>query len=162
MESNLEVTNGSRGRRTESGFALITAVVILVLVSSVVVNLIDYSSQELQASSRSRSATKNLFSADGGVQLSMQRIQLPRDLTPFNYTLTDGTVVQSRRRTDAVPQPIGKTGNGPPPDGFQINEGSGFVNELFLLNVTAQPANGAGSTELEAKLGSLQPNSGAY
>ena len=62
---------------------------------------------------------------------------------------------------DAVPQPISPEGIGPPPDGYSINVGGGFVNELFLLNVTAEAANN-GVAELEAKLGSLQPNSGAY
>ncbi len=57
--------------------------------------------------------------------------------------------------------PIAAAGVGPPPDGYSINVGGGFLNELFLLNVTASAANN-GVAELEAKLGSLQPNSGAY
>lgn len=152
---------GHRTRRGESGFALVTAVVILVLVSSVVVNLIDYSSQEMQAGGRARMTAKNLYAADSGVQLSLQRIQLPRDLTAFSYVMTDGATVESRQRTDATPQPIGKVGIGAPPDGYSINVGAGFVNELFLLNVTSNAANN-GVAELEAKLGSLQPNAGAY
>lgn len=151
----------TRGRNREAGFALVTAVVILVLVSSVVVNLIDYSSQEMQAGGRSRSTAKNLYSADSGIQLSLQRIQLPRDLTAFSYNMTDGTLVESRSRNDATPQPIETLGPGAPPDGFSINIGGGFVNELFLLNVIAL-GNSGGVAELEAKLGSLQPNAGAY
>ena len=138
-----------------------TAIVILVLVSGVVVNLIDYSSQELQAGGRSRSTMKSLYAADSGIQLTLQRIQLPRDLTAFSYTMTDGTVVESRARTDASPQAITEADSGPPPDGYSINVGSGFVNELFRTNVTASAMNN-GIVELEAKLGSLQPNSGAY
>jgi len=150
-----------RSKRRESGFALVTAVVILVLVSGVVVNLISYSSQELQAGGRLRATLKNLYAADSGVQLSMQRIQLPRDLSAFSYNLTDGTLVESRGRSDAAAMPIEAVGIGAPPDGYSINVGSGFVNELFLLNVTAQAVN-RGVVELETKLGSLQPNAGAY
>jgi hypothetical protein len=150
-----------RSGQRRSGFALVTAVVILVLVSSVVVNLIDYSSQEMQAGGRSRDTAKNLYSADSGIQLSMQRIQLPRDLTAFAYNLTDGTRVESRGRNDATPQPIDQLEPGPPEDGYSINVGAGFINELFLLNVIAL-GNNSGVAELEAKLGSLQPNSGAY
>ncbi len=156
MESN-RIRNEAR----RSGFALVTAVVILVLVSGVVVNLINYASQELQAGGRQRATIKNLHAADSGVQLSLQRIALPRDLTAFTYVLTDGTLVQSRSRGDAGPMPIESVGIGAPPEGYSINVGSGFVNELFLLNVTAQAVN-RGVVELETKLGSLQPNSGAY
>lgn len=158
MKSNRNVR---RSKRNESGFALVTAVVILVLISGVVVNLIDYSGMEKQASARSRASLRNLYAADSGVQLSLQRIQLPRDLTAFSYALTDGTTVESRSRTDTAPQPISNAGIGPPPDGYSINVGAGFVNELFLLNVTAVASNN-GLAELEAKLGSLQPNAGAY
>lgn len=158
MHSN-RIHRPNRDRR--GGFALVTAVVILVLVSSVVVNLIDYSSQELQAGGRSRTTMKNLYAADSGVQLSLQRIQLPRNLTAFTYTLSDGTLVESRSRDDATPQPIAQKDPGAPPDGYAINVGGGFINEIFLLNVFAQGAD-SGAAELEAKLGSLQPNAGAY
>ncbi len=150
-----------RSKRRESGFALVTAVVILVLVSGVVVNLISYSSQELQAGGRLRATLKNLYAADSGIQLSMQRVQLPRDLSAFSYNLTDGTLVESRGRGDAAAIAIEPVGIGAPPDGYAINIGSGFVNELFFLNVTAQAVN-RGVVELETKLGSLQPNAGAY
>ena len=62
---------------------------------------------------------------------------------------------------DGAPQPITAVGIGPPPDGYSINVGGGFLNELFLLNVTAAATNN-GVAELETKLGSLQPNAGAY
>lgn len=150
-----------RSDRRSSGFALVTAVVILVLVSSVVVNLIDYSSQEMQSSGRSRATDKNIYSADSGIQLSLRRIQLPRNLAAFTYNMTDGTLVESRDRDDMVAQPIDPAGIGAPPDGYSINVGAGFVNELFLLNVFSQGINN-GVAELEAKLGSLQPNAGTY
>ena len=160
METN---SNGKSRRAAQGreGFALVTAVVILVLVSSVVVNLIDYSSQELQSGGRARATAKNFYSADSGIQLSMKRIQLPRDLDAFSYNLSDGTLVESKGRDDMAAQPISPAGIGAPPDGYAINIGAGFINELFLLNVMASGVNN-GIAELEAKLGSLQPNAGAY
>jgi hypothetical protein len=151
----------NRATTREAGFALVTAMVVLLLVSAVVSNLIQYSGEEASSSARSRATLENLYAADSGIQLSLQRLQLPRDLTAFNYNMANGTLVESRSRSDAAPQPIQPVGIGPPPDGYSINLGGGFLNELFLLNVTAT-ANNNGVTELEAKLGSLQPNSGAY
>jgi hypothetical protein len=161
MMDSKQLRPGGRARKSEAGFALVTAMVVMLLVSAVVSNLIGYSSEESQSSARSRASHKNIYAADSGIQLSLQRLQLPRDLTAFSYTLTDATLVESRSRSDATPQPISAAGIGPPPDGYSINVGGGFVNELFLLNVTASAANN-GVAELEAKLGSLQPNSGAY
>lgn len=160
MDSNV-LRREPRSGRGESGFALVTAMVVLLLVSSVVSNLIGYAGEEAHSSARSRASIENLYAADSGIQLSLQRLQLPRDLTAFSYTLTNATLVESRSRTDGAPQPITPDGIGPPPDGYSINVGGGFLNELFLLNVTATAANN-GIAELEAKLGSLQPNSGAY
>ncbi len=147
--------------RRDGGFALVTAMVVLLLVSAVVSNLIGYSGEEAHSSARSRTSLENIYAADSGIQLSLQRLQLPRDLTAFSYTLTNQTLVESRSRSDGAPQPIAAAGIGPPPDGYSINVGGGFLNELFQLNVTASATNN-GVAELEAKLGSLQPNSGAY
>ncbi len=149
------------GRKGSAGFALMTAIVLLILLSAVVMNLIDYSGEEASSSARSRSTVENLYAADAGIQLSLQRVQLPRDLTAFSYSLANGTLVESRSRNDAGPMPIAAAGIGAPPDGYSINVGGGFLSELFLLNVTASAANN-GVAELEAKLASLQPNAGAY
>lgn len=161
MMDSKQLRPGGQTRKSEAGFALVTAMVVMLLVSAVVSNLIGYSSEESQSSARSRASLKNIYAADSGIQLSLQRLQLPRDLTAFSYTLADATLVESRSRSDVAPQPIAPAGIGAPPDGYSINVGGGFVNELFLLNVTAEAANN-GVAELEAKLGSLQPNSGAY
>ena len=161
MMDSMENRQEIRSKCGEHGFALVTAIVVLLMVSAVVSNLIAYSGEEASSSARSRASLENLYAADSGIQLSVERLQLPRDLTAFNYTLANGTLVESRSRNDAAPEPISAAGIGPPPDGYSINVGGGFLNELFLLNVTASAANNA-VTELEAKLGSLQPNSGAY
>jgi len=161
MMNSIRNRNGTGLGRRAGGFALITAMVVMLLVSAVVSNLIGYSGQEAHSSARSRASLENLYAADSGIQLSLQRLQVPRDLSAFTYNMASGTQVQSRSRNDMAPQPIAPAGVGPPPDGYSINVGGGFLNELFLLNVTAVAANN-GVTELEAKLGSLQPNSGAY
>jgi len=151
----------SAARLQERGIALITAVLLLLLVSATAISSIDFSGQEFQAGGRARAAMKNLYAADSGVQLGLQRIQPPRNLTAFSFALSNGTVVESRSRSDAAPQDIAEAGVGKPPEGYAINLGAGFVNEIFLLNVTAV-APDRGLAEIEAKLGSLQPNSGTY
>jgi hypothetical protein len=138
--------------------ALITAVLLLLLISATIVSTIEFSGQEYQAGGRARASSRNLYAADSGIQFGLNRIQAPRDLDPFSFTLTDGTVVESRARSDSTPQAISADGIGQPPDGMQINIGSGYVNELFELTVTAEATNGA-TTELETKLALLQPNS---
>jgi hypothetical protein len=161
MMNSTRFNRQARSGHDESGFALVTAMVVLLLVSAVVSNLIGYSGEEAHSSARSRASIENIYAADSGIQLSLQRLQLPRDLTAFSYTLTNQTLVESRSRSDAAALPIAAAGIGPPPDGYSINVGGGFLNELFLLNVTAAATNN-GVAELETKLGSLQPNAGAY
>ena len=142
----------------ERGMALITAVLLLLLISATIVSTIEFSGQEYQAGGRARASARNLYAADSGIQFGLNRIQAPRDLNAFSFTLTDGTLVESRSRSDSTPQDISADGIGQPPDGMQINVGSGYVNELFELTVTAEATNGA-TTELETKLALLQPNS---
>jgi hypothetical protein len=142
----------------EGGMALITAVLLLLLISATIVSSIEFSGPEFQAGGRARASSRNLYAADSGIQFGLNRIQAPRDLTAFSFTLTDGTLVESRGRTDSTAQDINADGIGQPPDGMQINVGSGYVNELFELTVTAEATNGA-TTELQTKLALLQPNS---
>ena len=68
---------------------------------------------------------------------------------------------QSRSRSDAAPLPIPLTGTGPPPEGYSINVGSGYINELYLVNVTAEGQD-LGVAELEAKVSRLTNSSGSY
>jgi hypothetical protein len=146
-----------QSRRQEGGFALVTAVLLLILISATVVNTIDFSGEEFQSGGRARATGKNLYAADAGVQLGLTRLNQPRDLSGFSHAMTDGTVVESRARDDASVQDIEPLGAGKPPDGYAITVGSGWVNELFLLEITAV-ANNSGVTEVESKLSSLQPN----
>lgn len=151
-------------RRGEDGIALITVVLVLVLVSTLAVSAIEQTGQELQAGGRSRATTRALFAADAGVQLAMDRVTSPRDLGPIDFTLNDGTTahdVQSRSRDDAAPEDIAQEGFGQPPEGYSINLGSGFVNEVFKINITASSNPGNTLAEVEAKLGVLTSNGGS-
>ncbi len=156
-----EAVRARPGVRRQQGLGLITAILLLVLISVTIVGTIQYSGEESKAGGRARAAAVNLHAADSGIQLGLERIQVPRDLTAFSLTLANGTTVQSRRRDQATPQDIVEAGVGAPPEGYSINVGSGYVNELFDLSVTATGVNG-GATELSSRLSSLQPNSGAY
>jgi len=148
-----------RRPQREEGIALITVVLILALVSTLAVSAMDQTGEELQAGGRSRATTKALFAADSGIQVAMDRVRAPADLTPIDFAMADGTSVQSRKRTDAAAQPLARAGFGKPPEGYSLNLGSGFVNEVFGINVTAD-APGNSLVEIEAKLGVLTSNAG--
>lgn len=146
-------------RERERGMALLTALMILVIVASLAMSAIQTSEQEMRASGRSRSTSSSLYAAEAGVDFAINRLLPPRDLSAFSFTLPNGTPVQSRTRSDSTPQPISQGGLGKPPSGYSMNIGSGFVSETFQVNVTAGGAN-MPTTEVEAKLGLIAPNSG--
>jgi len=150
-----------RDRRDESGIALVTAILLLLLVAATAISAIDFSGQELQAGGRARASMRTLYAADAGIQFALQQVQPPTDLTGFTIDVNNELQVQSRTRSQTGHQPIDEAGVGEPPDGYAINVGSGFVSEVYDINVTATGANGA-TSELEAKLSSLKPNSGAF
>ena len=147
-------------RRDEAGIALLVTVFVLLLIGAVAIAAIGHSGQEATASATSRVNKRTFHGADAGIQVALRRLAAePPDQVPFDLDLGGGRIVQSRTRTDATPQPIPRLGLGPPPEGFSINVGSGYVNEIFLTNVTATSPN-ATTVELEAKLGRLSANSG--
>lgn len=154
-------SNAGHSDRREDGIALVTAVLLLLLVAATAISAIDFSGQELQAGGRARASMRTLYAADAGIQYALQRVQPPEDLTSFTLNLNSELTVESRTRTQGTPQPISEAGVGEPPDGYSINVGSGFVSEVYDINVTATGANGA-TSELEAKLSSLKPNSGSF
>ncbi len=151
----------TRARSRKEGIALITSVLILILVATVAVSGLRSSEQELRSGGRSRSSHASFYAAEAGVEYAENRIRAPRDLSAFSFTLTDGTVVESRSRDQATPQDIMEAGLGNPPPGYSLNIGSGFQNELFQMNVTAARAN-LPTSEIEVKVGVLTTNAGAY
>jgi hypothetical protein len=150
-----------RNRRDESGIALVTSILLLLLVAATAISAIDFSGQELQAGGRARASMRTLYAADAGIQFALQQVQPPTDLTGFTIDINNELKVESRTRSQSGAQVIDEAGVGEPPDGYAINVGSGFVSEVYDINVTATGANGA-TSELEAKLSSLKPNSGAF
>ncbi len=137
-------------------------VFILLLVGAVAIAALENSGEEAAASGRSRAATRAVYAADAGVELAMSHIAAsPPDVTAFDVDLGGGRLVQSRTRADTSPQPIAMAGMGPPPEGYAINTGSGYVNEVYLVNVTSPSPDGT-TAEIEARLGRLEAGSGGY
>ncbi len=146
----------------EQGMALLVTVFVLLLVGTIAVAAIHHSGEESTAGGRARATMRNLYAADSGVQLALVRIaQNPPDTTAFSVNLDGGRNVQSRTRADATPQPLALSGIGPPPEGYAITIGAGYVNELYLVSVTSTAPNSTVS-ELEAKLARLSTSGGSY
>ena len=141
-------------RRHQRGAALFVTVLVLVLVGLLALAAIQHSEQESTSSARSRSTTRSLHAADGGIELALSRLGgSPPNLNAFDLDLTTtGSNAQSRTRTQGTPQPLNQVGLGSTPDGYALNlgEGAGYVNRIYLVNVTGTAA--GSTTELEAKL----------
>jgi len=146
--------------RREGGLALITTILILLLVGATALATIETSSEELQAGGRSRSVIKSLYAAEAGIQLAHTRIQAPVDTTPFSINV-DGATVESRSRDQSTPQNIAEGGLGKPPSGYSVNIGSGYVNQIYAVDVTATEPS-LPTTEVQVRLGMLTANSGSY
>jgi hypothetical protein len=147
----------------EQGVALIIAVLLLLLVTAIGVAAIHHAGDEASVAGSARRSARMLHAADGGLQVAINQIAQPTpDLTPFTHTLEGGDVtIRSGARTDTAAQPIIAAGSGPPPDGYQINVGSGFRSRLYRANVTSLYRSGANS-ELEGKFGKLEIGNGGY
>jgi len=139
-------------RRSERGSGLLITMLVTLLVGAIAVAAIDRAGQEAAAGGRMRSAVRILHAADSGIELARMRLtQDPPNTNPIAIILDDGTRVESRRRTEATPQPLKRDGFGPPPEGFELDAGSTIQNEVYLINITATSP--AGSTaEIEAKV----------
>lgn len=145
--------------RRHDGFALLMTLLVMVLVSGVAIAAMNTSREEMVAGGRSRSVITSTFAAEAGIQMAERRLLPPRDLSAFTLNVA-GMTVDSRKRTDATPQPISTGGIGKPPPGYSINIGAGFVNEIFEVHSTAANAR-LPTTELEVRLGLLTPNAGS-
>ena len=153
-------TRTAIGRREEAGAALLVTMFVLLLMGGIAIAAIENSGQEARSSATSRVNKRTLHGADAGIQIAHRHLaDEPPNQAAFDLDLGGGMSVQSRTRADATPQPIERLGVGPPPDGMSINIGSGFINEIYLTNVTSSSPNST-MVELEAKLGRLSANSG--
>jgi Tfp pilus assembly protein PilX len=105
-------------RKREGGAALLITALILVVVGALAFTSIRHSEQEKTAGARSRSTTRTFYAADAGIQLAMSRLgQDPADLSSFDVPLADGANVQSRTRSELVPQDISPIGLGETAEG---------------------------------------------
>jgi len=141
-------------RKREGGAALLITALILVVVGALAFTSIRHSEQEKTAGARSRSTTRTFYAADAGIQLAMNRLgQEPADLTAFDVPLADGHNVQSRTRSELVPQDLDQIGLGEVAEGESLNAGAGVgtVTRVFLVTVTATSPIGS-TAEVEAKI----------
>ena len=148
-------------RRHQQGVTLLITVIMILLVGILVLTSIGHSGDESVAGARARSTARALHAADGGMQLALTRItQDPPNTNPIDVTIGNISV-QSRTRADATPQNLDSLGSGPPPEGYGINSGSGYVAELFRVDMTSLGPTGS-TAELQSKLYRFTGASGGY
>ena len=148
-------------RKREQGVALLITLVLILLVGVLVLTSIGHSGDESVAGARARATARALYAADGGMQLAFARVtQQPPVTTPIDISIGNMSV-QSRTRADAAAQNLDSLGSGPPPEGYGVNTGSGYVSELFRVNMTSLGPTGS-TAELRAKLYQFSASSGRY
>ena len=126
-------------RKQEQGMALLVTMLVMFLVTGISMVSIMNSGEEAAGSGRSRVAVRAFHAADAGIQFAVNRIaQNPPNLDSFSITLPGNRQVQSRARSDTAPVPITQAGIAAPPAGYSITVGSGWVYELFRVDVTAE------------------------
>jgi len=147
--------------RREQGITLLITVVMILLVGILVLTSIGHSGDESAAGGRARATARALHAADGGMQMALSRVtQDPPNTNPIDVTV--GTIsVQSRTRADATPQSLDSLGSAPPPEGYGINSGGGYVAELFKVDITSSGPTGS-TAELQSKLYRFSGASGGY
>ena len=149
-----DVHGGHPGRRRERGAALLITSLILVVVGAIAFTSIRHSEQESTAGARSRASTRTFYAADAGIQLAASRLaQEPPDLSAFDIDLANSLNVQSRTRTETVPQALDQIGLGELGEGESLNLDGGVatITRIYRVTVTATSPNGS-SAEVEAKI----------
>lgn len=148
-------------RKREQGVALLITLMLILLVGVLVLTSIGHSGDESVAGARARATARALYAADGGMQLAFARVtQQPPVTTPIDITIGNMSV-QSRTRADAAAQNLDSLGSGPPPEGYGVNTGSGYVSEVFRVNMTSLGPTGS-TAELQAKLYQFSGSIGGY
>ena len=142
--------NPQRNRRKQ-GVALLITMVLILLIGVIALTSIDHSGNEMIAGARGRSTARAPYAADGGIQLALAHVaENPPNTDAIDIDI--GTYnVESRTRAEVTPQSIESLGEGAPLDGYGINEGSGYVSELFMVDITSVGPNQA-STGIQSKL----------
>lgn len=152
---------GGGDHRREEGVALLITVILILLVGLLVLTSLSHTGDESVAGARSRSASRALHAADGGLQIALSHIaQDPANTNPIDITVGNMSV-QSRTRADGSAQNLTALGAGLPPEGYGINTGSGYVSELFQVDMTSLGPTGS-TVELQSKLYKFTGTSGGY
>jgi len=147
--------------KREEGVTLLITVVLILLVGLLVLTSLSHTGDESVAGARARSASRALHAADGGMQMALSHVtQDPPDTSPIDISIGNMSV-QTRTRADGAAQNIESLGAGLPPEGYGINAGSGYVSELFLVDMTSLGPTGS-TAELQAKLYRFAGASGGY
>jgi len=150
-----------RNRKREEGIALLVTAILILLVGLLVLTSLSQTGEESVAGARARSTARALYAADGGMQLALNRVtQTPPDTSAIDFSI-GSFGVQSRTRAQGAAQDIDSLGAGLPPEGYGINTGSGYVSELFLVDMTSLGPTGS-TAELQAKLYRFSGTSGGY
>jgi Tfp pilus assembly protein PilX len=154
-------TSPRRAHREETGIALLITVVLILLFGIMVLTSIAHSGDESAAGARARSTSRALHAADGGMQLALNHVtQEPPNTAPIDITV-GALNVQSRTRADTTPQALTALGPGGPPEGYGFNTGSGYVSELFRVDITSNGTNGS-TAELQSKVYRFAGNVSGY
>jgi len=147
--------------KREAGVALLTTTIMILLVSILALTSINHSGSEMVAGARSRGTSLALHAADGGMQLALTRLmQSPPNTNPIDTNIGDFSV-QSRTRADGAALDLDSLGTGPPPEGYSVNSGSGFVSEVFQVDMTSLGPDSS-TTEIQSKLNIFVADSGSY
>jgi hypothetical protein len=148
--------------RDESGVALLVAVLLLLMVSAIGVAAMDHSRGDSEQSGSSRRATITFHAADAAIQRGLSQLQdSPARLDAFQATLADGTIYRSGARSASGAQPIPAPETGPPPSGYAINLGAGYLTHVYNHTVSAFGPGNA-SLELQARYSKLEAGMGTY
>ena len=150
-----------RSAQREGGLALLMTAVLILLAGLLVLTSLSHTGEESIAGARARSTARALHAADGGMQMALSRVtQTPPNTGPIDFSV-GSFGVQSRTRAQGSAQNIDSLGAGLPPEGYGINTGSGYVSELFLVDMTSLGPTGS-TAELQAKLYRFAGTSGGY
>ncbi|MFQ5698115.1 MAG: hypothetical protein ACE5IL_07505 [Myxococcota bacterium] len=150
-------------RKQEAGFAMLVAVLLVLLTSAIAISAIEHSGSESAISGRFRRSAVTFYAADAGIQVAVNRVnQNPPNMSGFTLTTADGTTFRTGPKTAAGAQPLALLGTGPPPDGYCIGTGAScFRTDLYRTQVAAFAIDGA-ATELESQFSVLQAGTGGY
>ncbi|MFQ5513573.1 MAG: hypothetical protein ACE5FG_03985 [Myxococcota bacterium] len=154
----------------EEGIAVLIAVILLLLISALAVTALQHSAQESTGGGRARHQTRNLYAAEGLLEVVVQQLTNASPVNKqvgltYNNFIQDPhsgtfTTVLTGLPEAGVQQDIVKHGTGRARDGDQINGAIRYFS--YSVNVTATDFNNTsgGRVGLEAQYAVLDPSGG--